>query len=467
MSADPTTRLRTGSLRRRLVVAVMGLLVVLLAVLSVTVDTVLRSRTEGQLEQRLLDRLAVARALEDQVPAQDLVDRLGGEGVSVVLVTSDGTRLTAGPTVEGAPDATSTATPAPTPGGRGPGRPAPPREQDTVIQSGDVFSIDRQLGSSRLVLATDAGGLRQTLAQVRVVLAVSSLAVLAVAALVVTLLTSRLLRPLDTMTATARDITAGDRGRRLRPDRPDSELGRAAGAFDEMLDAVEGAEDRARAAEARVRDFVLEAAHELRTPLTGVQAAAEALLVGDHDRDQRERLAAGVVREARRASRLAEDLLLMAGIDRGLELRRRPTDLARLAATVAEDAQRVPGARVELAFDGPAPVVEADPDRVTQVLANLVDNARRAAGPEGAVRVEVGPGPRVVVRDDGPGIPAADRERVFERMVRLDDARSRDLGGSGLGLPIARGLARAHGGDLRLLDEGPGAVFELTLPQRA
>ncbi|WP_240917817.1 cell wall metabolism sensor histidine kinase WalK [Phycicoccus sp. HDW14] len=266
------------------------------------------------------------------------------------------------------------------------------------------------------------------------------------------------------MTATARDITAGDRGRRLRPDRPDSELGRTATAFDEMLDAVEGAESRAQAAEVRVRDFVLEAAHELRTPLTGVQAAAEALLVGEHDRAQRERLTVGVVREARRASRLAEDLLLMAGIDRGLELRTCPTDLGRLAATVAEDAARLPGARMEVRPVGASAPLDADPDRVTQVLRNLVDNARRAAGPEGVVRVEVGPGARVVVRDDGPGIPPEDRERIFERMVRLDDARSRDLGGSGLGLPIARGLARAHGGELRLLDDHPGAAFELTLP---
>lgn len=464
MSGPPATEaetapadapLHTGSLRWRVVAAVMGLLVVLLLVLSVTVDRVLTSRTQGQLEQRLLDRVAVAQALADQVSAQDLVDRIGGEGVSVRLTTSDGEVLTAGP--QGSAPSTT-----PSPGGP---RPRPgPAAPDAVVRSGDVYSVERRLPVGELLLTTDSGGLQQTLTQVRWVLALSSLGVLLVAALLVALLTGRLLRPLDTMTTTARSIAAGDRGRRLRPDRPQTELGRMAGAFDEMLDAVEGAEGRAVAAEARVRDFVLEAAHELRTPLAGVQASAEALLLGRPEREEQERLLAGVVRESQRAGRLADDLLLMARIDRGVELERRPVDLHDLAEDVAASAARRPGAAVTVGTaHGPA-LVEADPDRVTQVLTNLVDNARRAAGPDGRVHLDVGPGGRVVVADDGPGVPRADRERIFERLVRLDEARSRDRGGAGLGLPIARGLARAHGGELRLLDTGTGAAFELTLP---
>ncbi|MBM6400784.1 HAMP domain-containing histidine kinase [Phycicoccus sp. MQZ13P-5] len=433
----------------------MVLLVALLLVLSVTVDRVLRSRTEGQLEQRLLDRVAVAQALADQVSAQDLVDRIGGEGVSVRLTTGDGEVLTAGPQAAAPSPSATPGGPAPKPG---------PAAPDRVRRSGDVYSVERRLPVGELVLTTDAGGLRQTLSQVRVVLALSSLGVLVLAALLVGLLTGRLLRPLDTMTTTARSIAAGDRGRRLRPDPPDTELGRMAGAFDDMLDAVEGAEGRARAAEARVRDFVLEAAHELRTPLAGVQASAEALLLGHPGREERERLLAGVVRESQRAGRLADDLLLMARIDRGVELERGPVDLRLLAEDVAATATRRPGAAVSVGSAHGPSVVEADADRVTQVLTNLVDNARRATGPDGRVRLEVGPGGRVVVADDGPGVPAADRERIFERLVRLDAARSRDRGGAGLGLPIARGLARAHGGDLRLLDTGTGAAFELTLP---
>lgn len=452
--------LRTGSLRRRLVVAVMVLLVALLLVLSVTVDRVLTARTEGQLEQRLLDRVAVAQALGTQVSAADLVKRLGGEGVSVRLTTADGEVLTAGPETA-APASTPTARPSPE---QGPGRKPQPQPAPTVVRSGDVYSVERRVPLGDLVLTTDAGGLGQTLAQVRVVLAVSSLGVLLLAALLVSLLTGRVLRPLDTMTSTARSIAGGDRGRRLRPDHPGTELGEMAVAFDEMLDAVEGAETRARSAEARVRDFALEAAHELRTPLAGVRASAEALLLGAPEREERERLLAGVVREATRAARLADDLLLMARIDRGVELERRAVDLARVAREVADAAGRSTGAAVVVEPVAGHTVVVADGDRVTQILTNLVDNARRAAGPEGRVVVEVGPGGRVVVSDDGPGVPPEDRERVFERLVRLDEARSRDKGGAGLGLPIARGLARAHGGDLRLLDRSPGAAFELVLP---
>lgn len=147
---------------------------------------------------------------------------------------------------------------------------------------------------------------------------------------------NRALRPLDQVTATARAITAGDRGARLRPDRPETELGQAASAFDAMLDEVEGAERQSRRAEQRLRAFLSDAAHELRTPLAGVQAAAERLLRGGEDRQQREELSVTVIREARRASRLADDLLTMARIDSGLELHRAPVELRRVASGVVE-----------------------------------------------------------------------------------------------------------------------------------
>lgn len=119
----------------------------------------------------------------------------------------------------------------------------------------------------------------------------------------------------------------------------------------------------------------------------------------------------------------------------------------------------------------PAHPVEADVDaeRIAQVLGNLVDNAARAGGATGRVAVSLddrGPGPVVRVEDDGPGIPVEHRERVFDRLVRLEAARDARSGGAGLGLPIARGIAEAHGGGLRYGEDGTlgGAVFELSLP---
>jgi signal transduction histidine kinase len=111
---------------------------------------------------------------------------------------------------------------------------------------------------------------------------------------------------------------------------------------------------------------------------------------------------------------------------------------------------------VTVVGDGPV-TAWADPARVTQILANLLDNARRHGPADGASS-------SVVVADEGPGVPSEDRERVFDRLVRLDDARGRDAGGAGLGLSIARALARAHGGELIAEESSSGARFRLTLP---
>ncbi len=227
------------------------------------------------------------------------------------------------------------------------------------------------------------------------------------------------------MTRTARSIAGGDRGRRLRPSRTDTEIGRVAVALDEMLDAVEGAERQALAAEERVRSFLSDAAHELRTPVAGVRAAADTLVrTGDDDPTTREVLAVHVVRQADRAARLVDDMLTMARLDRGLVLDRRRTDLVAWVRSEAERLRlRLPG--IDLRTDLPDdPVwVEADADRLAQVLGNLVDNAARATGGTGTVRVALTThrdGVELRVDDDGPGIPAADRERVFDRLVRLE-----------------------------------------------
>ncbi|WP_375426053.1 ATP-binding protein [uncultured Friedmanniella sp.] len=454
--------LRTRSLRTRVTVVVLVFVAAMLLVLGVATDVALRARLEGELRQRLADRAVYASVLVGQVSSTDLVDRLEGDGVSVSLRTSDGQVITQGPLrPDGDP---SPAPPAPAPGPKK--APTPP-----VTQSGQILQVSTTLSDGSLItLLADAGDVRRTLDQVRTTLLVAGIGLLVLAALTLGPVIGRALRPLDQMTATARSITAGDRGQRLRPDRPDTELGRTATAFDAMLDEVEGAETSARAAEHRLRTFLSDAAHELRTPLTGVQAGAERLLRGDGDRARTEELSVTVIREARRAGRLVDDMLTMARIDSGLQLDRAPHDLRPLAERVAATAElRHPGSSVAVsgAESLPAPV---DPDRLVQVLTNLVENALTAGGPGATVRLELAAaGERAVVdvTDDGPGIPAADRERVFERLVRLDPARS-NPSGSGLGLPIARGIAEAHGGSLVLLPDSPdrdrGAWFRLELP---
>ncbi len=174
------------------------------------------------------------------------------------------------------------------------------------------------------------------------------------------------------------------------------------------------------------------------------------------DRPDRESVVAALA-ETERLQRIAADLLLLARLDGGPPPRTEPVDLALLAA---EDVARRGGARVALRLEARAPVPAAgDPARLERALANLVDNALRHGRSEVAVRASAEDGWAVLeVTDDGPGIPDADRDRVFERFVRLDADRSRAGGGTGLGLAIAREIARAHGGDVRALPAPAGGA---------
>ncbi|GAA1908424.1 sensor histidine kinase [Lapillicoccus jejuensis] len=494
------SRLHTPSLRRRVTATVLLLLTVMVAVLGVTTDVVLRNRLESQLEQRLQDRAQLGVALADQIPdIEALAERLEGNGVSVKVVNAAGQVAVKGPPIGPQPGRGPGGGPAgrngadTAPGGSGASSDStgsrgssgsdgsgtstqlPPQSADGVVVHYDnVVQESRKLPDGTwLTLQADSGEVDRVVDQTRIAFLAGAIGVLLLGAAVVRPVVGRVLRPLDRITSVARSIGKGDRGRRLRPDRPRTELGTTAQAFDDMLDAVEGAERHALESEQRLRDFLSDAAHELRTPIAGVQASAEHVLRSDPERAERERTLLALVRESRRAGRLVDDLLLMARIDRGLPLAPQPVELRSLVAGAVES-RRLRHPDTALLVTGDDVVVDADPDRVTQVVGNLLDNAVRAAGRTARVHVAVrrtDAGEAVVeVTDDGPGIAPADRERVFERMVRLDAARTPGDSGAGLGLPIARGIARAHGGDLVCVPREagdtalPGARFRLTLP---
>lgn len=484
--------LRTTSLRLRTVVAIVVLLAVLLAGLAVAVEVLLGIRLRAQAEDRLRDRASAAAALVGTIDAEDLAHRLSAQGLSVRIVGPDGGAVEAGPTPDqlrtGPPDPGGL--PATVPrgsglvGGTAPTAAATPTAtadgatiSSSSVREGDgvLTLVSRLDDGTRITLTVGTRDVQDTLVQLGWVMGGASAAFLGVAVLGVVLVVRRSLRPLDEMATTARSIAGGDRGRRLRPSRQDTEIGRVAVAMDEMLDAVEGAEREAVAAEARVRSFLSDAAHELRTPVAGVRAAADTLVRGG-DVATREVLAVHVVRQADRAARLIEDMLTMARLDRGIELDRRPVDLG--AVLVAEGDRlrlRLPSVALEVVVPERPVCADVDAERLAQVVANLVDNAARAAGPAGRIVVSLddrGAGPVVRVEDDGPGIPVQDRVRVFDRLVRLEAARDARSGGAGLGLPIARGIAEAHGGSLQHAEAGDGhevgllggAVFELRLP---
>jgi two-component system OmpR family sensor kinase len=428
------------SIRVRVIAAVMAVLALVLLGLSFSVQSVFVAQSDRNLDALLSGRAQLARQLaRSGVRPQQIVNRVGVDGVIASLTLRDGTVL--GSTAEVGTGVTTVTTTLP-----GTGR----------------------ANGSQLTLSVNTSLASGARAALRRILLVSGLAALVLSGLLVAVAVRLALRPLDSMASLASGVAAGARGSRLAPTRTDTEIGRTAHAFDAMLDELEGAESRARRAEEQTRTFLADAAHELRTPLAGVQAAAETLL---QHRDrmsvaEQEQIEVLLVGEARRAARLVADLLSVARLDAGAALLRSPVDLGQLAEAEAARTRLVwPGA---LRVVGSVPEVTGDPQALVGVLRNLVDNACRAAGPAGTVEIVLGTegGTAVVdVVDDGPGVPAGERTRIFERLVRLDAARSVDTGGSGLGLAIARGTARAHHGDLVCLaTPGPGATFRLTLP---
>jgi signal transduction histidine kinase len=433
---------KTVSLWRRVTVTSVAVVALVLLVLAAVIGVLANRMVDRGLNAVLADRVQLAQQLAKQnASAGDLLERVDNRGVRAQL------RLV---------------------GGRVLGR-LPNERNDVKIRQ--VKLASGTLRGAVLTLELDTrqwSGAKRRLRRVAVWTSAAGLVAILVG---LPFAVKHALAPLDSMTRLAGDIAGGRRGQRLSPDRTDTELGRTAAAFDDMLDALEGAEARARASEERTRRFVADAAHELRTPIAGVKAIAEAVAAKPENADDMLLL---LVREAHRAGRLVDDLLDLARIDAGLQLRMDRADLRELAGAQVE---RVSLLHPEIAFDvlGPPTTAVVDPARISQVLANLLNNSGRFTPAGGRVVVEIRPsaaGADVVVTDTGPGVPPGDRERIFGRLVRLDAARERaSFGtrsdGSGLGLTIARGIARAHGGDLTCVEPEPGtrgAAFLLRLP---
>ena len=277
------------------------------------------------------------------------------------------------------------------------------------------------------------------------------------------------LRPLDRMGETAGAIAAGDLSQRVEPDDPRTEVGRLGSALNTMLGRIEDAFNRQRASEERLRQFVADASHELRTPITSIRGYAELFRHGASTRpDDLERAMRRIEDEGARMGVLVEDMLLLARLDQGRPLERKPVDLAALAADAVEDFRVAdPSRPVELATAGAA-VVAGDDVRLRQVMANVLDNARQhtPAGTPIEVRVAEADGTATLdVTDQGPGVSPEEAQRVFERFYRGDPSRSRGSGGTGLGLSIAAAIVEAHGGRITLHNEpGHGATFTVSLP---
>ncbi len=290
---------------------------------------------------------------------------------------------------------------------------------------------------------------------VRVAAAIS-LAVLALASGLAWLVAGRVLAPLRDLRDTARAITETDLAARIdvRGDDEIAELGRT---FNAMLDRLEEAF-------AIQRQFVSDAGHELRTPITIVRGHLE--LLGDDPVERRETIAL-VTDELDRMSRFVDDLLTLARAERADFLHPEELDLDVLCDELLAKARGLDGDR-RWSLERTAPgVVRADRQRLTQAVMNLARNAVEHTAPGDAIRLggALAAGEaRLWVADEGPGVSAADAERIFERFARAGHARRRSEG-AGLGLAIARAIAEAHGGRIELDSRpGAGATFTIVIP---
>jgi heavy metal sensor kinase len=282
-------------------------------------------------------------------------------------------------------------------------------------------------------------------------------------------LARRALRPIEQISAQAETISAERLGRRLPIDNPDDELGHLARVLNDLLARLETSFEQ-------MRRFTADVSHELRTPLTAIRSVGEVgLRAGRRDEASYRAVIGSMLEEVERLTTLVDALLTLSRAEGGhIAIRREPVallDLTREVAShlsvLAEDKRQ----QIDLRSDDGLAPIHGDRAVLREALINLLDNAIKYS-PEG-MRVGVrlrsvdgkAAGAAIEISDQGPGIPPEHRERIFERFYRIDKARSRDLGGAGLGLAIAKWAIDVHGGSIGVEDrpEG-GSTFRVVLP---
>jgi two-component system OmpR family sensor kinase len=418
--------MKTGSLRARVILTTLALLAIVLAAVVTAVTLAYRAKLDGDLHSRLTNAGAAVERAGSPSEAKRLLPGLALEGIA--------TRFA------------------------GTGAPAPP----TIQTHGSLLILHETLpDGTQVSFSASRASIDHAVTNLLLVELLVAAAALALATLLVLHATRTALRPLSAVIETATRIAHGDSKLRLKPSRTDTELGSLAAAFDQMLDALETAIDEARASDAATRRFLADASHELRTPIAALQASVETLLREQPERPERDRLEAAVARDSERLGRLVNDLLGLARLEANPN--RTPTDLATIARPLLEHAQaRAPHATITLNADNDT-TVTGDPDALERVLRNLIDNALAAIQPTGRINLQLqrrNGYVHALVADDGPGVPEHQRQRIFERFVRLDPSKP----GHGLGLAIARRIAQQHHGDLTCDPTPNGASFTLRLP---
>jgi len=324
-----------------------------------------------------------------------------------------------------------------------------------------------------VVLALSLRSMNSALHRLKVVAFLTALLVLAAVVALSAIVIRLGMKPLIQMEHTVEAISGGDLTRRVPEGSAHTEVGRLGAAFNGMLTKIEAAFRQKEYSEQTLRRFVADAGHELRTPLSTIRGYAELTRTGAlPDQPARDQALERIEAEATRLGVLVDELLLLARLDQHRPLNPTIVDLGALAGDAVADAQiRDPGR--EIRYHGPATatMVQADADRIRQVLTNLLSNALIHTTPGTPVRVLVettGGMVQVSVQDQGPGLAPDQVARVFERFYRVDASRGRASGGSGLGLAIVHSVVVASGGTVTCQSSSTGGTtFIVALPVRA
>ena len=483
------------SLRMRLVAAVLGLVVVALAGAGVVTIITLR----GYLIQRMDAQLALVAAQIATSPSTSLsvgtpTDRPGDghqhlpSAFVAEILNADG-RTSVGPSrdvINGHEPLPAFPSLTAAEASRRAGNPFTVASRHGPGQW-RVVAVPLRHGSGTLLVASNLADVQHTVEHLQTLDLIIGAITLVVIAVAGGGLVGATLRPLRQVEDTAGAIAAGDLTRRV-PDRDDrTEVGRLGAAINVMLERIEtsfsaqaASEAEARQSENKMRQFVADASHELRTPLTSIRGFAELYRL-HHQGDEASDVTRGIQRiedAAKRMGLLVEDLLLLARLDQQRPLRSESVDVLQIAAEAVHNAQMVAADRVinlnVVRSDAPA-IVSGDPNRLHQVLTNLLNNAVDHTPPASPVEVHVATQAdgrhatvSVAIVDHGPGLPAEHRDQVFERFYRVDSHRSRDSGGTGLGLAIVAELVAQHHGTVEVTaTRGGGATFTVVLPLAA
>lgn len=430
---------------------------VFLAIAALAFTFAQRQQLEGAITEAAQQQAADIAAQVAQDGAGASLATGAGDQSLVQIIDADGKVLAASPSVEGEPpvvdarpdpEATSTIRSATLPVGEG--------EEFVVVALG-VTGPD---GPVVVLVAESLELVGQSTAVVVTLLLIGYPVVLLGVAATSYWLAGRALAPVEAIrTRVAQVQGTSELDARVPVPEGDDEIARLAVTMNAMLERLESGSDRQRR-------FVGDASHELRSPLATIRAAHEIAALHPESRDWTA-TSRDVLAELDRLDHLVADLLLLARVDEhGLRVRSVDVDLDDLINQEADRLRKL--AKLTVTVTAPPVRIQGDPLQLARALRNLADNAARHA--EGHVDLSLrirGDNVEVAVEDDGPGIGEADRERVFERFVRLDESRTRASGGTGLGLPIAREISAAHGGSLHVEAGHRGARFVLMLPYAA